>query len=147
MKSFHKEYAKHTEISLKEMIKSLGQIENDLNRNIVRTENGKIEITNSDRNTLISLLNKKEIKTNYTEILETRYSNDYDKTEEDKQEDIIFYDKELQKEALREENNKNIIANYRPKKNIKCTRCGGSGKVNFSYANGICFKCMGTGLI
>lgn len=26
-----------------------------------------------------------------------------------------------------------------------CSRCGGSGRVNFSYANGVCFQCQGSG--
>lgn len=145
---FHIEYKKYdTEISYKEMKSLIGSIENDLHKGFIRTETDKISISNNEYNLLISLLPQKNV-IEIDEIPEYRTSiHDFEKSEEEKQEERDFYHAELEKEVETEKINKNKIENYMPKLNKTCPRCNGTGKVNFSYANGICFKCMGTGKI
>ena len=143
---FYNEYKKYNNVSYKEMNSEIGSIENELNRMFIRTDTEKINITNDEYDLLISLLPQKEV-VEVDEIAETRYSNDYIQTEEEKEIDREFYQKELEKEIARENRNKKRITNYKPTKNTTCPRCNGTGKVNFAYANGICFKCMGTGKI
>jgi len=146
LEKFYKEYCKYTQVSLKEVSKNMGQIENCLNRGFIRNNEDDILLQNDEIDKLINLIPRfieEDIDINESH----RCSCDYEKTEDEKEEDREFYRKEEEKEAIREENNRKIIEKYSPVKNIKCPRCNGTGKVNFSYANGICFKCMGTGVV
>ena len=127
--------------------KYLGSIENEINKG-----NAVIELDG------ITYTIPTELQPNYDSIDNTTNDDcsDYAKSfERQKEVDIEIanfnieqdYKKSLQLEKNKEKYESKKQLHISTSKGCDCPRCGGSGKVRYNYANGICFKCFGTGKI
>lgn len=133
----------------------LGSIQNDLNadRNTIRFADFSIEISDELKNELYndfnSILTETETETENTKGFEDIYSSEYAEKQIELNEYIIEQDyvNSLQLEKNKEKYEAKKQLHISTSKGCNCTRCGGSGRVRYNYANGICFKCFGTGKI